>query len=143
MYSVRNNEFHLLSLQVQTELSFICLRKNQGWAVLLIMLTPALETDNYSRSTTFAGFQSSNIFQNNQINVNMWVNNENLIRIIIFIITLWAGDVGPTESTCARQVTAVKPGQNFLGKTETMAENVKVAVRVRPFISFCYQYLFI
>lgn len=47
----------------------------------------------------------------------------------------------PTESTCARQVTAVIPRQNFLGKAETMAENVKVAVRVRPFISFLSMFI--
>lgn len=135
----------VIALQVQTELSFICLpclRKNQGLAVLFIKHSPAIEADYYSRSTTFAGCQSSQIFQSDQINMNIWVSNENLTRIIIFINTIWAGDVGPTESTCARHVTAVIPRQNFLGKTETMAENVKVAVRVRPFISFCNHCLF-
>lgn len=90
-----------LSLQVQTELSFVCLRKNQGWAILLIMHPPALETDYYSRSTTFANFQSSNTFQNNQININMWVNNENVLRILIFMNTLWAGDVSDRINMCA------------------------------------------
>lgn len=133
----------VIALQVQTELSFICLRKNQGLAVLFIKHSPAVEADYYSRSTTFAGCQSSKIFQSDQINMNIWVSNENLTRILIFINTIWAGDVGPTESTCARHVTAVIPRQNFLGKTETMAENVKVAVRVRPFISFCNHCLFV
>lgn len=83
----------VIALQVQTELSFICLRKNQGLAVLFIKHSPAIEADYYSWSTTFASCQSSKIFQSDQINMNIWVSNENLTRIIIFINTIWAGDV--------------------------------------------------